>query len=66
MKLFGTKFDNLSELEKDIFYEVISAEEGIGDKEIVEIAKKFNITEKKVENILSKLEKDGYLESEDE
>ncbi|MHA1785199.1 MAG: hypothetical protein ACTSVY_01400 [Candidatus Helarchaeota archaeon] len=64
--MFGTKFDNLSELEKDIFYEVISAEEGIGDKEIAEIAKKFNITEKKVENILSKLEKDGYLESEDE
>ena len=64
VNLFGTDYKELSELEKEIFYEVMSAEEGIGDKEIAAMSKKYKISVEKVEEILLKLEKDGYLESE--
>ncbi len=64
--MFETNYKDLSELEKDIFYEVMEAEEGIGDKEIAKIAKKYKITVEKVEEILTKLENDGYLESEED
>ena len=64
--MFETDYKDLSKLEKDIFYDVMEAEEGIGDEEIAKMAKKYKITPEKVEEILTKLEKDGYLESEDE
>jgi len=64
--MFETDFNKLTEIEKEIFYAVMEAEEGIGDKEMAQLAKKLKITPEKVEEILTKLEKDGYLESEDD
>lgn len=65
-EMFGRKLDDLSDLEKEILYKVFEYMEGIGEDEMKEIAKEFNITPDKVEEILNKLESDGYLESEEE
>lgn len=64
--MFGTKFKDLSKLEKEILYRVFEYIDGIGDEEMKEIAKELKITVKEVEDTLNKLENDGYLESEEE
>ncbi|NHI94692.1 MAG: hypothetical protein EAX96_19530 [Candidatus Lokiarchaeota archaeon] len=64
--MFGTEYEKLSELEKEIFYRVFEYIDGIGDEEMEEIAKELKITKEKVEEILIKLEKDGYLESQED
>lgn len=65
-EMFGRKLDDLSDLEKEILYRVFEYMEGIGEEEMKEIAKELKITPEKVEEILIKLENDGYLESEEE
>lgn len=64
--MFETDFNKLTEIEKEIFYAVMEAEDGIGDKEIAKMGKDLKITPEKVLEILTKLEKDGYLESEED
>ena len=54
---------NLTELEKKIYYEVISYSYGVGEQEIEAIARNFNTTEKNVEEIILKLEIDGFFQS---
>ncbi|NHI93300.1 MAG: hypothetical protein EAX96_12450 [Candidatus Lokiarchaeota archaeon] len=56
-------FKELSDLEKKIFYEVISSEYGVSQNEIAEMARRFKTTEEKVEDIILKLELDGYFGS---
>ena len=53
----------MTELEKKIYYEVISYSYGVGAKEIEDMALAFNTTEKKVEEIILKLEIDGFFQS---
>ena len=61
--MFKINFKGLSELEKKVFYEVISSEYGVGENEITEMAKQFKTTESKIEDIILKLELDGYFGS---
>ena len=64
--MFGRKLKDLSELEQEVLYKVFEYLEGIGDEEMKEIATELKTTPEKVEEILIKLESDGYLESEEE
>ena len=61
--MFNLNIKDLTELEKKIYYEVISYSYGVDEQQIEEIAREFNITEKKVEEIILKLEIDGFFES---
>ena len=61
--MFKINFKELSDLEKKVFYEVISNEYGVGENEIAEMAKEFKTTEGKIEDIILKLELDGYFGS---
>ena len=53
----------MTELEKRVYFEVVSYSYGVGEQEIEEIARNFNTTEKKVEEIILKLEIDGFFQS---
>jgi len=64
--MFETDYRDLSKLEKEIFHDVMEAEEGIDDVAMAKMAQRYKITTEKILEILLKLEKDGYLESEDE
>ncbi|MHA1785024.1 MAG: hypothetical protein ACTSVY_12475 [Candidatus Helarchaeota archaeon] len=61
--MFKINFKELTDLERKIFYEVISSEHGIGEREIVDMAQRLKTTEEKVEQILLKLEIDGFFGS---
>ena len=63
LNLFRLNIKNLTELEKKIYYEVISHSYGVGAKEIENMAQAFNTTERKVEEIILKLEIDGFFQT---